>query len=382
VSLKLLHFGDLHLDGAFERLSPEKAAARRKATRALLDQIAALAREEKVDLVFCAGDLFDGPTPYYDTIEAAASAFASLAIPVFIAPGNHDWFDDHSPYAAIAWSDNVHIFQGLTPTPVELPHLNCRVYGVGYTERRPPITRMLTDFQAPEDGIINLFLAHGEVGNTGEYLVFGQEEIEKANLAYLALGHIHRHCQTQVGQTLVVQSGSVEGHGFDEPGEKGVVIAEISKEGATATLVPLPGSRCVPVSLDVTPFMEMPDPEKAIAEEAAKIAEKVCPAERAFLRLDLLGTGEINENKIKENLRQFLALRLTSDVRPPVSPFDKAGDDSLTGLFVRTMKEKYDAASEEEKEKILLALSFGLAAIENREDIISFRGYQPEGKPI
>jgi hypothetical protein len=46
------------------------------------------------------------------------------------------------------------------------------------------------------------------------------------------------------------------------------------------------------------------------------------------------------------------------------------------------MKEKYDAASEEEKEKILLALSFGLAAIENREDIISFRGYQPEGKPI
>ena len=372
----------MHLDGAFEKLSPEKAAARRKATRLLLNEIVALAKEQRVDLVFCTGDLFDGPTPYYDTIEAAAAAFAALDVPVFLAPGNHDWFDARSPYASVAWSGNVHIFQSFAPAAVELPQLNCRVFGIGYTQKRPPSPRALEGFRAPNDGRLNLLLGHGEVAKAGEYLVFFEEDIEKSNLHYVALGHVHRPLQTKIGQTLLVQNGSVEGHGFDEPGEKGVFLVEISENGGAARQIPLPGSRCVPVSLDVTALCALPEPEKAAAEEAIRRAEAVCPQERAFLRLELTGTGEISEQKIRQQLDDFLAVKLVNAVRPPVSPFAKAEEDSLTGLFVRAFKEKYEKAPDAEKENILLALSFGLAALENREEPYVFRVAPGEGRPV
>ena len=43
------------------------------------------------------------------------------------------------------------------------------------------------------------------------------------------------------------------------------------------------------------------------------------------------------------------------------------GADSLRGMFLQALKERYDAAGEEEKEGILWAVKFGLAALEGRE---------------
>ena len=46
----------------------------------------------------------------------------------------------------------------------------------------------------------------------------------------------------------------------------------------------------------------------------------------------------------------------------------RAGEDTLTGLFLRTMRKRLDEAPEEEKPGLERALRFGLAALEGREE--------------
>mgnify|MGYP000024982797 FL=1 len=47
--------------------------------------------------------------------------------------------------------------------------------------------------------------------------------------------------------------------------------------------------------------------------------------------------------------------------------WEHCGEDTLRGLFLRDLRQRYDAAPEEEKPRLLQAARFGLAALENRE---------------
>src|SRR5205823_8600800 len=61
VTLRLLHFADLHLARSFasERLYGVRAQRRRGDLRAALQRIVERASQAKVDLITCAGDLFE-----------------------------------------------------------------------------------------------------------------------------------------------------------------------------------------------------------------------------------------------------------------------------------------------------------------------------------
>ena len=104
--LKILHAADLHLDSPFEGLGAAKAAQRRDEQRRLLHRIAQLAEEESVDIVLLAGDLLDSDSTYAETAEALASSLGSISAPVFISPGNHDFYSPRAPYARVRFHEN------------------------------------------------------------------------------------------------------------------------------------------------------------------------------------------------------------------------------------------------------------------------------------
>ena len=89
--LKILHTADLHLDSPFEGLSAGKAAMRRGEQRQLLGRLSALVQCEGVQLVLLPGDLLDSDKPYFETGEELAQCLGAMGVPVFIAPGNHDY---------------------------------------------------------------------------------------------------------------------------------------------------------------------------------------------------------------------------------------------------------------------------------------------------
>ena len=95
--LTFLHAADFHLDSPFHALPPEQAAERRQEQRQLLTRLADTARQAQVDLVFLAGDLFDGQRARPETVQALYQVLEELEAEVFLSPGNHDPYSPTSP---------------------------------------------------------------------------------------------------------------------------------------------------------------------------------------------------------------------------------------------------------------------------------------------
>ncbi len=371
--MKLLHAADFHLDSPLSGLPPEKSAQRRRELRDIPARLAELAKVEQVDLVLLPGDLFDGERVYPETVRALAAALEALAVPVFIAPGNHDYYHGRSPYAGADWPGNVHIFTAPGLQAFELPALNCVVHGCAFTaphREDDPIS----GFTAPADGRTHLLCVHGEVGLTGNYAPIGPKSLERSGAAYAALGHVHAANSGQAGRTLWAYPGCPEGRGFDELGPKGALIVSLdapaqfgaaSPEGSPMDLgLPPAAARFVPVC------------RRQYRIETAEVhsfTDALPPGESPDLVRFLL-TGESRRPPDLAALTALAAPRffyaeLRDRTTLPTDLWARAGEDSLTGLFLREMRARLDGAEEDEKDKLLLAARFGLAALEGGEDI-------------
>ena len=363
-NLRILHSADLHLDSPFEGLSAGKAAIRRGEQRELLRALGALARREKADIVLLAGDLLDSDNTYYETGEELVKCLGQIPAPVFIAPGNHDYYSAKSPYARLKLPENVHVFTQNAIEAVELPELGARVYGAAFTEKRSGA--LLRGFRAEKQrGVWNLLCIHGEAGvKDSAYNPISQQELAESGMDYVALGHIHKASGLQkAGDTWYSWPGCPEGRGFDETGEKTVSLVELSEEVCRMETFPIASRRYEVMKVDVTGS----DPLLAIHTQLPD--ETVSDIYRIVL------TGEIEQspdlNRLYSTLAElFFELQLRDETRLRRSVWEHAGEDTLRGLFLMKLKKRYDAAgSEEQRLAIEQAARWGLAALDNREEV-------------
>ena len=361
--ITILHGADFHLDAPFSGLSPEAAVRRRGEQRQLLERFAALAREKKPDLVVLSGDLFDQNRTYYETTQALAQALGSIPAPVFLAPGNHDWYSPRSPYASIPWPDNVHVFRSAAlerVAPADAPWV---VYGGAFTS---PVceTSLLAHFQpAEEDGTrVRVMVLHGDVEGNGSYNPITLRELEESGMDYVALGHVHS-CSglCRAGRTSYAYPGCPEGRGFDETGEKGVVLVEAEKGQASLTFFPLSRRQYRDLTVSVTGRT----PREAVEEALNGVgAEDV-------VRLRL--TGEADLGTVDLAGWQGLSGRCASlEVRDETTVsrdlWERRGEDSLTGLFLTELARRMDGAGPADRRLLERAARFGLAALEGGEE--------------
>ena len=124
---------------------------------------------------------------------------------------------------------------------VELPEKQLRVYGAGFTARheRP----LLEGFRAKADGWTNLMVLHGDATQAASpYNPITPEQLAASGLAYLALGHIHQASGLlRCGSTCYAWPGCAMGRGFDELGQKGAYLGEVSDSGVRLDFLPLHG---------------------------------------------------------------------------------------------------------------------------------------------
>ena len=361
--LTFLHAADFHLDAPFAALPPDRAAQRRGEQREQLDRMAQLARDRKVDLVLLAGDLMDSEETYAETAQALSHALAAIPAPVFIAPGNHDFWSEHSLYASMSWPDNVHIFTQAAPSAVPLPQLGCTVYGAAFTapgsDRSP-----LEGFHAPSDGNIHLMVLHALVEGRGSYAPITREQIASSGLDYLALGHVHAFSGMQRdGGTAWAYPGCPEGRGFDETGDKGVVLGTVDQGQVSLEFVPLARRRYRIETVDISDA----SPAQALAA--------ILPQTPSPDLCHILITGERGEESLDLGALEALAapcfysVSLRDHTRVRRDLWERAGEDTLTGLFLRDLRAQLDGAdSDEARGLVERAVRFGLAALEHGED--------------
>lgn len=357
--LNIIHGADFHLDSPFSGLSPERAAQRRGEQRDLLTRLAQLAREKQADLVLLSGDLLDGETVYRETAQALSQALGGIPCPVFLAPGNHDCYSPSSVYATLDWPDNVHIFTSPAVEGVDLPQLNCTVYGRAFCSPHETDSP-LAGFQAAEDGRLTLACLHGDTAPGSGYGPISQEEIAASGLDYLALGHVHQYSGLQrAGRTVWAYPGCPEGRGFDELGEKGVLYLEAEPGHVSAQFVPLCRRRYQILTVDLTGAA---DPLSAIL---AALPEETW---EDIFRILLTGESEAPDLSALERAlaSRFYGLTLIDRTRLPRDLWQRRGEGNLTGLFLEEMWQLCQKDPEDPVRQ--LAARFGLAALENGED--------------
>jgi len=362
MGIRFVHGADFHLDSAFDALGPEKAALRRGEQRQMLSALADLCRREEAQLLLLAGDLLDSDETYAETGEMLQSLFASLTIPIFISPGNHDRVSRLSPYKRLPLPGNVHVFTRPEIECVELPELGVRLWGAGYTDRRCP--PLLSGFEAAKDGdTLDILLLHGEVGRPDSpYCPITVRELARSGMDYVALGHDHRFSGLRRAEDcFYAWPGCMEGRGFDECGEKGVLVGELSPDSCSLRFVPMGGRRyeCLSVPAGEEPLSSVlaalpPDTQRGIYR-ICLTGERTRPLDLAALRAGLE--------------ERFFALELRDETVPGRDLWERAGENSLHGLFLRRMQQRLEAAADpEEREVLIMAVRAGVAALDGREE--------------
>ena len=359
--MRILHAADLHLDSAFAGLAEEKAALLRQESRDILRRMVDWANDHAVDVMLLSGDLFDSDRMYSQTARTLAQALARFRGMIFLSPGNHDFYAPGSGYDAVDWPENVHIFASRRPQTVLLRSLNASVTGAAFTsaeEWEPFDGASFSGGDAP----IRLGVLHGEVTRgESKYRAIPPAEIEKTNLTYLALGHVHRCAGVQrAGNTAYAYPGCLPGRGFDETGDKGFLYGEITPEKVELEFIPFAPRRYQSVTADITDR----DPADAVRQALdPDCGQDIC---RVLL------TGSRRENFSLSALTSELsglcaALELTDETYPEEDVWARCGEDSLRGLFLQNLRARYDGADEGEKRQLLQAARFGLAALDNRD---------------
>lgn len=373
--VKVLHCADLHFDTPFKELSKEISDTSKNELLEVFKNIIDLAIDENIEVLLIAGDVFDNLTVNKNTLFFISDQIRRIKnIKVFISPGNHDPYNEKSFYSMINWPENVYIFKGDMEFK-EVKELNLIVWGAGFRQNYENET-LLRGIDVDNDKI-NIMLLHGEIASNNsknEYNPIYINDIYKSNIDYIALGHKHKFSGIlKEGMTTYAYSGCPQGRGFDEEGEKGVIIGEVYKSGTNLEFFPVYKRKYVTKEIDITGTNNYD-------EVVFKVLSDLSDEEiyKNFYKIIL--KGELKEHfKLRENLlieklkNKFYYIKIINQTSIEVNLEELSRDYSIKGKFISKILEKLKDASDDDKEILKLALKIGIQCLS--EDEVNLNDY-------
>jgi DNA repair exonuclease SbcCD nuclease subunit len=361
MKVRLLQFGDLHMDAPFTSLSDMEGRPqqRRLDLKKTLERLVDLAISEKADLVLVCGDLYEHGYTGYSSIHYICGQFARLpGTPVLIIPGNHDPKLPGSYYSDHQWPSNVHILE--SSDIFEYPAANTRVFGG-------------LDHGPADPSHINILMYHGTVDmpfDPGAFRPIPGRAAEEKGFDYCALGHFHSRITAGGAKGIFYNAGSPEPLGFDEPGDHGAFITEIEKEpggkeSIRAEFVTVCSRHYIDLTVDISGCTDSEQAADLIAREMATQGKS-----SDLFRITLAGYlprgVQIAVEEMAGRLRDAaFYLKLKDRTRPDYDLEAISREKGLRGLFTRKMLEKASLAGDDEAASLVMkALYYGLEAID------------------
>ena len=355
--MKILHSADWHLDAPLVGYSEAQASYLRSELLKIPDKVVSLCKKEGCDLLLLAGDLFDGAYTK-ESLQAVRYALEEAGVPVFIAPGNHDFCSPSSPYMTESWPENVHIFTRPVMEGVELPQLDCKVYGAGYEAMDCPA--LLKDFRAEGTERWHIGVLHADPLTSGSpYAPLTPLQVKASGLNYLALGHIHKEGSFRAGDALCAWPGCPMGHGFDESGIKGALVVTLD-ENVQSRFVPFDTPRFFDEKLDV-------------GENAADALAALLPpvATCDHYRITLTGySAPIDTAALAAAFPHVPNLELRDRTAPEIDLWALIGEDTLEGVYFKTLHDGLETDSEKLQRCLKLAARISRQILDGQEVVL------------
>ena len=354
--MKFVHIADVHFDKPFTLLEQNGLSERRRLEqREAFHNVITHCKENKVDALLIAGDLYEHEYVRKSSIEFINQCFQEIeeTTRVFIAPGNHDPYLTNSYYHHFGWNSNVKIFDRLEK--VELDGAN--IYGYGFTDFYNPPMALPQHLDSTKE---NILVMHADVNGAkdGEnhYNPILETALRESEFAYIALGHIHKNNLSE--RTKWVYPGSLVAGGFDELGKHGMVVGEVDEamQKVTLTFQPVDCKEFLVKQVDVSTM----NSEEEVIEAINNIQWDV----PGYYKVELVGVKqtEINTNTILKNVNYSEVLKIKDKTSIAYNIEALAREKTLKGIFVQELLQqiKEDKTNEEE---IMKLIELGLQAM-------------------
>lgn len=369
--VKILHCADLHLGAELTSIGI-KSRKRKIENLLTFDKIISTCSKEQVELLLIAGDLLDSFKIKEQDSKHIKNSFSKIpSTIVAIAPGNHDALFKGSCYFDEDWPGNVIIFKEKLEYR-ELPELHTRIWGAGFSSVYQP-EPLLEGIKVPEDDFINICVLHGDLvspGGKSNYNPITKDRIAGSLMDYIALGHIHQRTDIlKEKDTFYAYPGNPEGQGFDEQGDKGVLIGDIWKGGTDLEFRSISYRKYLELSVEI---MNISEPIE-IADTIIHELEKTFGNDfgRNLYKITLTGNVpvglliDLDTIKVRVEREVFFA-KIKDETVSDINIEELMGEYSLRGIFVRKIQQKImdceKSGDEIMKEKYKKAMEVGLKA--------------------
>jgi len=349
--MKIIHCSDLHLDSKMEtNLNREKARERKNEILITFEKMVEYAKQNDVEIIIIAGDLFDKKTVTAKAKKIVKNAILSNPEITFIyLKGNHDeagFIDEDEEMPA-----NLKTFNSTSWSKYEFKNITISGIEFGQTDNYEIYNSLFL-----EKNKTNIVVMHGQEAETDvkdKAEIINLKALKNKNIDYLALGHIHSFKQGKIDKRGVYcYSGCLEGRGFDECGEKGFVLLNVEEGKITSEFIPFAYRKFHEVHVDITGAVESKEIEDRIKEKIVGISEL------SLVKIVLEGEVELGEERdidyyIKKFETYFYYLKIDDKTKVKIDYMKYQNDISLKGEFIRTVLEQKDL-TEVEKNKIII----------------------------
>ena len=363
-SVKILHCADLHIGAAVSFLGA-RAVSRRAETLITFERIINLAAKQGVEIILIAGDLLDSNSIEDGVFGAVLKCISSVPqIKVVFSAGNHDPLSADSPFKKARLPENLYVLD-TKDSFVQFDELKTRVYGKSFGE---VYMQGCDSFSLnPSEDFINLMCILGELRSDlgSDYNSITPAFLEGCGMDYVALGHVHKRSDiAKIGGSHCAYCGCAEGQGFDELGQKGVYLGEVSKQGCNLQFVPTAKRLHLSEKVDIGGAA---DSAEAADKVITFLKEKYENFSENLYKIALTGTVDegaaLSTEEIASRLSEQVYFAKVKDKTELAIDLEAiAQENSLKGIFVKKMLARINDAAPEQKETLLSALNLGLKA--------------------
>ncbi len=364
-TVKILHCADVHI-GASENFLGTRAESRRAETLITFEKIINLAKENAVDILLIAGDLFNSNNIEKSFIDRVFECLASIPdTRIVYAAGNHDPLNADSPFKKYNLPSNLYVLD-TKDCFVEFADINTRVYGKSFKEVYMQGTSQFS--LTPKSDFINIMCIHGELRSDlgSDYNSITSEFVTNSGMDYIALGHVHKRTDVaKIGDTYISYCGCPEGQGFDELGDKGVYLGEISKTNCNLQFIPTAKRMHLAESIDVTGL----NSSNEISDRIVQTIKQKYPDTYADNLYKIILIGQLDDGivislpEISIRLNEmfyFVKLRDKTEIKFDFDALSQ--ENTLKGIFVKNMLNRIQNADDNEVKTLKSALNIGLKA--------------------
>lgn len=357
--MRFVHIADMHFDIPFTSLNSREnlGEKRRLEQRNVFKKVIEYIKQNKIDYFFIAGDLYEHEYVKKSTIDYIAALFREIPdTKIFISPGNHDPYIKGSYYDTYNFGDNVYIFHNSKLEKYEDKNVN--IYGVAFTEFYMN-NSCFENIVIPISNKPNILVAHCDLDGSKDKEGFSYNPVLQSKLSslgfdYGAIGHVHKN--NLENKNRIYYPGSTISLGFDELGEHGMIVGEITKDKFYMDFVRLDDRKFEEFELDVSEFASKEDLLEKIMNlnlNKSNIYKIILVGKRNF---------EINPRELLKILSSDNILKIKDETKLNYDLEELSMQNNLRGIFIREVIEKYKSGecTEEEFQK---AIEIGLEAM-------------------